>query len=232
MKMRWIIFVLMLTASLAFAQTSAGTKANTKQSTPFSKKTAKTTKTAAPKTMAPKATTPKTMTSKAAAPSASKAKTAKVKPAVKPATTAAATSKANKVAKPKAVKKEKPAAAPAAPETASTEAGPGTGRKRDPFISPVQARLEGMNSLCSTGVRCLAVNEIVLRGVVKSANGMIAVVENAAQKTYFLHENQPIYNGFVERITPDSVIFKEHYLDNLGHDSQREVVKTVNAPVV
>ncbi len=217
MKMRWIIFVLMLTASLAFAQTSAGTKANTKQSTPFSKKTAKTTKTAAPKTMAPKATTPKTMTSKAAAPSASKAKTAKVKPAVKPATTAAATSKANKVAKPKAVKKEKPAAAPAAPETASTEAGPGTGRKRD---------------LCSTGVRCLAVNEIVLRGVVKSANGMIAVVENAAQKTYFLHENQPIYNGFVERITPDSVIFKEHYLDNLGHDSQREVVKTVNAPVV
>jgi hypothetical protein len=220
MKMRWIVLVLMLTASLAFAQTPAGTKANTKRSTPFSKKTAKTTKTAAPKTMAPKTTTPKTMTSKAATPSTAKAK---------PATTAAATPK---VAKPKAAKKEKPAAAPVAPETASTEAGPGSGRKRDPFISPVQARLEGMNSACSTGVRCLAVNEIVLRGVVKSANGMIAVVENAAQKTYFLHENQPIYNGFVERITPDSVIFKEHYLDNLGHDSQREIVKTVNAPVV
>ncbi len=229
MKMRWMVFVLMLTASLAVAQTPAGTKANTKQSTPFSKKTAKTTKPAAPKTMVPKATAPKAMTSKAATPSAAKAKTSKAKPVTKPATMAVASPKA---AKPKAVKKEKPAAAPAAPETASTEAAPGSGRKRDPFISPVQARLEGMNSLCSTGVRCLAVNEIVLRGVVKSANGMIAVVENAAQKTYFLHENQPIYNGFVERITPDSVIFKEHYLDNLGHDSQREVVKTVNAPVV
>jgi len=225
MKMRWMIFVLMLTVSLAFAQTPAGTKTNTKQSAPFSKKTAKTTKAAAPKTMAPKATTPKTITSK----KVTTPSTAKAKKAAKPAITAAATPKA---AKPKAVKKEKPAAAPAAPETASTEAMPGPGRKRDPFVSPVQARLEGMNVACSGGPRCLAVNEIVLRGVVKSANGMIAVVENAAQKTYFLHENQPIYNGFVERITPDSVVFKEHYLDNLGHDSQREVVKTVNAPVV
>ena len=112
MKMRWMIFVLMLTVSLAFAQTPAGTKTNTKQSAPFSKKTAKTTKAAAPKTMAPKATTPKTITSK----KVTTPSTAKAKKAVKPAITAAATPKA---AKPKAVKKEKPAAAPAAPETAS-----------------------------------------------------------------------------------------------------------------
>ena len=59
MKMRWMIFVLMLTVSLAFAQTPAGTKTNTKQSAPFSKKTAKTTKAAAPKTMAPKGLTRK-----------------------------------------------------------------------------------------------------------------------------------------------------------------------------
>jgi hypothetical protein len=141
-----------------------------------------------------------------------------------------------KTAKPKAVKKTHVATAPAQPEEAAapeaTAAVAAPGRKRDPFVSPVEARLEGMSAACSGGKRCLAVNEIVLRGVVRSQNGMIAVVENAAQKTYFLHENDPIYNGFVEKITPDSVIFKEHYLDNLGHDSQREIVKTVNAPVV
>jgi hypothetical protein len=116
---------------------------------------------------------------------------------------------------------------------AATETAPAPGRKRDPFISPVQARIEGqVPCVGGGGPRCLAVNEVVLRGIVKSPNGMIAVVENAAQRTYFLHENQPIYNGYVERITPESVIFKEHYIDNLGHDSQREVVKTVNAPVV
>lgn len=216
-NMKWMILILALTASVTFAQTAASKKASAKGTTPFTKKSAATAKAVTPKTSAPKTA------SKTTAP-----KTTLPKAASRATTTAAVP----KTAKPKAVKKTKPAAAPQAPETASTAAVPSPGRKRDPFVSPVQARLEGMQVACSGGARCLAVNEIVLRGVVKSPNGMIAVVENAAQKTYFLHENQPIYNGFVERITPDSVIFKEHYLDNLGHDSQREIVKTVNAPVV
>jgi hypothetical protein len=219
MKMHWMIPVSILTAAMAAAQTTAGT-ATTPRTTPFSKKPAATAKTKSThtKSAAPK-TTDNTTTAGSTTTSRKKSKAT------------AATAAAPKAAKPKAVKKAKPAAAPTAPELAATEAAPAPGRKRDPFISPVQARMDNQ-SICAGGVRCLAVNEIVLRGVVKSQNGMIAVVENAAQKTYFLHENQPIYNGFVERITPDSVVFKEHYLDNLGHDSQREVVKTVNAPVV
>ncbi|HTC96034.1 MAG TPA: hypothetical protein VK699_21510 [Terriglobales bacterium] len=195
MKMKWIIFVV-LVASVAFAQTPAAKakKASTKPASTSTKKTVKSKKTALASPMAPK------------------------------------------TAKPKAVKKAHVEATPAKPEEAAapeaTAAVAAPGRKRDPFVSPVEARLEGMTAACSGGKRCLAVNEIVLRGVVRSQSGMIAVVENAAQKTYFLHENDPIYNGFVEKITPDSVIFKEHYLDNLGHDSQREIVKTVNAPVV
>jgi hypothetical protein len=110
---------------------------------------------------------------------------------------------------------------------------PGASRRRDPFINPVAAAHEGGgNSGCTSGKRCLAVNEIVLRGVVKTVSGMIAVVENSAQRTYFLHINDPILNGFVSKITPDSVVFKENYTDNLGRPTQREVVKTVNAPVV
>lgn len=138
-----------------------------------------------------------------------------------------------KVAKPKAAKKTQPEATPKKEEAGATTPTAASGKRRDPFISPVLARIEGLASACQGGgPRCLAVNEIVLRGVVRTPSGMVAVVENAAQRTYFLHENTPIYNGFVEKITPDSVVFKEHYLDNLGHDSQREVVKTVNAPVV
>src|SRR5581483_5607088 len=181
---------------------------------------------------------PATATKKTTAKTAAKTAATSSKKAVKSKKTALADPMTPKTIKPKAVKKTHVAAAPAKPEAAAAApdaaaasvAAPG--RKRDPFVSPVEARLEGMTAACSGGKRCLAVNEIVLRGVVKSQNGMIAVVENAAQKTYFLHENDPIYNGFVEKITPDSVIFKEHYLDNLGHDSQREIVKTVNAPVV
>ena len=62
---------------------------------------------------------------------------------------------------------------------------------------------------CSSGKRCLAIDQINLRGVVKSDDGMIAVVVNALDKAYFLHENDPVFNGYVVRITGDSVIFKE-----------------------
>ena len=131
--------------------------------------------------------------------------------------------------------KAKPAAAKTATVTETPAEGmPGTQapRKRDPFINPVQAVREGMAGACSGGKRCLVIQEIVLRGVVKSVNGMIAVVENSAQRTYFLHTNDPIYNGFVKGITPDSVVFREHYIDNFGRDAERDIVKTVNAPVV
>jgi hypothetical protein len=61
---------------------------------------------------------------------------------------------------------------------------------------------------------------------------MIAVVSNTSQKAYFLRENDPVYNGFVVRITPDSVVFREQVTDKLGKKSTREVVKKVTAPAV
>ena len=180
-----------------------------------------------------------------AAQPATKTTAVPAKPAAKPKATAKATTKtATAKAKPVAAMptkspmkpKPKPAKAVAqkpAPEMAPSSAPMATAtRKRDPFISPVQARIEGMAGACGGGKRCLAVGEIVLRGVVKSPNGMIAVVENSARKTYFLRENDPIFNGFVQKITADSVVFREHVVDNLGRDSQRDVTKTVNAPVV
>jgi Tfp pilus assembly protein PilP len=102
---------------------------------------------------------------------------------------------------------------------------------RDPFLSPV--RLETMEgSGCSTGKKCLAIGQIMLKGVVKSDTGMIAVVVNALDKAYFLHENDPVFNGYVVRITGDSVVFKETYEDKLGKPATREVVKRIVTPAV
>ncbi len=102
---------------------------------------------------------------------------------------------------------------------------------RDPFVSPI-VRATGMGAACETGKRCLMVDQIQLMGIVKSANGFIAVVENAAKRSYFLRENDPIFNGTVTKITSDSVIFRESTVDKLGKQGVREVVKKVNAPVV
>ena len=105
-----------------------------------------------------------------------------------------------------------------------------TGR-RDPFVSPVVAH-SMTGSGCSTGKRCLAIDQIALKGVVRSDNGMIAVVVNAVNKAYFLRENDPVFNGYVVKITGDSIIFKETLQDKLGKPFEREVTKKINTPAV
>ncbi len=104
------------------------------------------------------------------------------------------------------------------------------GNRRDPFVSPIVQHLGG--SGCSTGKRCLAIDQIALRGIVKSDGGMIAVVVNSLDKAYFLRENDPVFNGYVLKISGDSVVFKETVQDKLGHLSTREVVKKITTPAV
>lgn len=103
--------------------------------------------------------------------------------------------------------------------------------KRDPFLSPVVTRSLG-GSGCSTGRRCLAIDQIELTGVVKSESGMIAVVVNAMNKAYFLRENDPVFDGYVVKITGDSIVFKETIEDKLGKPLTREVTKRIVAPAV
>lgn len=102
--------------------------------------------------------------------------------------------------------------------------------KRDPFISPVVSRAGG--SGCSTGKKCLEIGAINLRGVVHSDGGFIAVVTNNLNKAYFLRENDPVFDGYVVKITGDSIVFKETMQDRLGKSFTREVTKKITTPAV
>jgi Tfp pilus assembly protein PilP len=101
--------------------------------------------------------------------------------------------------------------------------------RRDPFVSPVVA-MGAAGSGCSSGKRCLAIDQIALKGVVKSDAGMIAVVVNAVDKAYFLRENDPVFDGYVVKITGDSIVFKETFHDKLGKTLTRDVTKTITRP--
>jgi Tfp pilus assembly protein PilP len=103
--------------------------------------------------------------------------------------------------------------------------------RRDPFISPVVSH-NATGSGCSSGKRCLAVDQIVLTGIVKSEAGMIAVVVNSMNKAYFLRENDPVFNGYVVKITGDSIIFNQTIEDKLGKPFTREVTKKILTPAV
>jgi hypothetical protein len=102
--------------------------------------------------------------------------------------------------------------------------------KRDPFISPVVARVGGPS--CATGKKCLEIGAINLRGVVHAESGFIAVVSNSLNKAYFLRENDPVFNGYVVKITGDSIIFQETVQDRLGKTFTREVTKKITVPAV
>src|SRR6185312_11118007 len=117
-------------------------------------------------------------------------------------------------------------AAPEKPKPVTRVFGP-RGR-RDPFVSPIRtgSANNGPSPNCTTGKRCLAIPELVLQGTVKDTTGkMLAVVANSTKKTYFLRENDQVFNGSVEKITSDSIIFREFVKDALGRETAREVVK-------
>ncbi len=102
--------------------------------------------------------------------------------------------------------------------------------RRDPFLSPVVSHEEG--SGCSTGKKCLEIGVLNLRGVVRTESGFIAVVSNSMNKAYFLRENDPVFNGYVMKITDDSIVFQETLQDRLGKSFTREVVKKITTPAV
>ena len=184
---------------------------------------------------------------KATAPAPTQAATKPQAPAKTQTATKAQSPMAPKVAKTSAKPEVKVAAKPAGkgaastPKPAASEAEASkpdkqedkkysmTG-KRDPFISPVVNRQGG--SGCSTGKKCLDIEQIALHGVVKSDNGMIAVVTNGLNKAYFLRENDPVFNGYVVKITVDSIVFKETFQDRLGKPFTKDVVKRILTPAV
>ena len=195
----------------------------------------------APATKAPVASAKPAVANAAVVPVAKPVSTAKVAdakaPAAKPVAAAAAKQDPKQQAKTTVVA-AKPAPAPvaAAPVKAAEAAKPKPEEKkwamngnRDPFFSPVVQR---NGSGCSTGKKCLEIGAINVRGVVKSDSGFIAVVTNNLNKAYFLRENDPVFNGYVVKITGDSVTFQETVQDKLGKSFTREVVKRILTPAV
>jgi len=125
---------------------------------------------------------------------------------------------------------QKPVARTAAKAPAKQAKAPG---KRDPFVNPVREGGPAGGPDCTVGKKCLAIDTILLRGIVRAPSGSIAVVESSTRKvTYFLRESDPVFNGYVMKITADSVMFRENVMDRFGKQGTREIVKRVSAPPV
>ncbi len=148
------------------------------------------------------------------------------KPATKSATKPAP---AGQTAVKPAAKKHAKTPAPVA-RTVSDKKPVGSEQKiarRDPFESLI-GRKQAQDALAKNlppGKAGLQVGTLRLDGIVKSANGMIAVVANPQQRTYFLREGDQLYDGKVEKISMEGVTFHEEGKDAFGKPVEREVNK-------
>lgn len=241
MKAIKTITLLALLAGLAVAQTS--TSKTTKTTTPAKTTTATKPATSTTATKPATTTTKPSTTTKPTTTTATKPVTPTTKPATKPTTTATKPATKTSPMTPKTAKTTKPTEL-AAPKKESTEtsnkpSAAKTEAHRDPFVSPVMARTSGGGPVnCETGKRCLVIDQIKLQGVVQTVDGMIAVVANPANRVYYLHETDPLWDGYVVKIMIDSktqsgaVIFRQNVIDKVGQQSTRDVTKRVEAPAI
>ena len=165
----------------------------------------------------------------AQAPAAGGAKTAQ--PAAKAATKGGGKSKAKTAA-------AKPAAKPAGDAAAGASAQGGDNAaeaevkyaRRDPFESLVSRQKDqGAGKNLPPGKAGLQVSTLRLDGIVRSSNGMIAVVSNPQARSYFLREGDQLYDGRVEKIAMDGVSFHEVGKDAFGKPVERQVNKRIYA---
>ncbi|HKF25687.1 MAG TPA: hypothetical protein VKB24_06910 [Candidatus Acidoferrum sp.] len=99
--------------------------------------------------------------------------------------------------------------------------------RRDPFESLV-GRQQAQDALAKNlppGKAGLQIATLRLDGIVRAPNGMIAVVANPQQRTYFLREGDKLYDGTVEKISMEGVTFHEEGKDAFGKPVERQVSK-------
>jgi hypothetical protein len=125
-------------------------------------------------------------------------------------------------------RRQQAAQQPSAPKTAEQRNRVGKG-VRDPFVSPIVEKIHSGANCTGSGRQCLLVGDINLQGVVRYVSGYIAVV-TSGDHTYFLHDNDPLADGEVERITADAITLRRRSTDILGRTVVHEVTKKIGVP--
>ena len=87
--------------------------------------------------------------------------------------------------------------------------------RRDPFISlalglnilPPEERLPGLGGML--------IQEVSLRGLVKTSEGYIAMIQGTDNKSYFAREGVRMYDGMIESIDSRKIVFRQEINDPL-----------------
>lgn len=125
------------------------------------------------------------------------------------------------------------AASPAAPAQPAADAYSYDPKgRRDPFVS-LLARGSDSKTLPGgkkgEGLAGLAVGELSVRGVLKSRDGYVALVQAPDNKTYVARVGDRLLDGTIKAITDQGLVIAQEVNDPLSLVKQREVRKGLRA---
>jgi Tfp pilus assembly protein PilP len=138
-----------------------------------------------------------------------------------------------------------PAVAPAAapPATPGQEAPPTPPsnyayepeNRRDPFLSLVNRGSDARPAVARgsrpEGLPGILVDEVVVRGVLQTRGGWIAMVGLPSGRTYTVRPGDRLMDGTVRSITAQAVVLMQEVNDPLSLEKQREVRKFLRGEV-
>jgi Tfp pilus assembly protein PilP len=102
--------------------------------------------------------------------------------------------------------------------------------RRDPFVSLLGrgGDLPSGTGARPAGLPGLLINEVTLKGVLKSTKGdFLALLQAPDARTYIVRAGDKVMDGKVKAISQDAVVFSQDVNDPLSLVKQREVRKTI-----
>jgi hypothetical protein len=109
--------------------------------------------------------------------------------------------------------------------------------QRDPFLNPLllKKRIDELNEEESRGqpppgISGMYISEVVLAGVSMRESGKTAVFKGPDKRAYFLQEGDRLFDGFIRKIEPDSVVLIRETKLKSGKLVTQEVQKRLRTP--
>jgi hypothetical protein len=100
--------------------------------------------------------------------------------------------------------------------------------RRDPFVSLAL----GVNVLPPDvrppGLAGMLIQEVSLRGIVKTVDGYIAMIQGTDNKSYFAKDGERLYDGNIQSIDDARVVFRQEINDPLRIEKFQTVEKTLH----
>src|SRR5215212_9365898 len=97
--------------------------------------------------------------------------------------------------------------------------------RRDPFQSLVGPAPKLQPGQRPPGTPGFLIDEMKLQGVVRTRQGLVAMINGPDNKGYLIRVGDKVLDGEVIRITPSSVVFRQEVNDPTRIERYREVVK-------